>query len=1154
MLRLLSLLSLLAVVTAPCALRAQEADDGVPAFGPRFLLATRAARRVPVDVARTPVLSQRISVDLEGVTLEEALATVSSKSGLHLLYSKALVPLGRPVRLRAEDISVAGVLAELLVETDVDVLFSSGNQVALVPRSLVGATGSIRGTVSDASNSGPLAGVAVMVVGTRLAATSGPDGQYSIAAVPPGTYRLRARRLGYAPRDTTLVVQDGQEAVADFRLPATAVELQAVVAVGYGEQSKATLTGAVSAVEGQELKTVPTVNLSNTLSGRLPGVVTINRSGEPGYDGATIRIRGDHTLNDNGALIVIDGVPDRVGGLERLDPSDIESISVLKDATAAIYGSRAANGVILITTKRASGSRPELTASFNQGFNQPTRLPRMADAATYMTMLDEIDAYRNQAPRYAADVIQKYRDHADPWLYPNTDWFGAVIKPMSLQNVGHVALRGSADRMGYYLSLGGQTEDGYYRNSATRYNQYNFRSNIDGQVSNHLRLRFDVTGRLENRNFPTRSAGSIFRELMRGKPNLPAYWPNGKPGPDIEYGDNPAVIATPATGYDKDDRYYLQGNLGGDWEVPGVSGLTVHANAYYDVGSRTDKAWRTPWTLYTWDYQTRDANGQPVLQAATRGFGTPQLNQFDLRSTSSLLNLFTEYRREFGPHRVGIMGGIERQTVDSSSLSGFRDYFVSNQVDQLFAGGDLGKTNSGTEWTPARQNYFSRLNYAFKNKYLLELVGRVDGSYIFPQSKRFGLFPAVSAGWRVSDEPFFRDHVSLFDDLKLRGSWGKTGNDRIEPFQFLPTYGFGSGYVFGGTTEVKSIFQTRTPNPNVTWEVATQRDVGLDATLLQNRLSVVFDYFKEQRNNILWRRNASVPQTTGLSLPRENIGAVSSWGYDGSIGWHEQLAGDASYDVTFNFGHARNRIDYWDEPPGLPPWQRSTGKPMCVSVSSCPASNGTQDPNGGLLYQAIGIFRDSAALAAYPHWAGARPGDIIFKDVNGDGIIDAKDRVRTDKTGDPAYTIGLKLGAQVRQFDATVFFQGAFDAVQYFLTESGDIGNYTAEFAAERWTPQNPDAPGPRAFNRQDEYWISNWNTYFLRDASYVRLKSLEVGYHFPARLAGRLGLRDVRVYANGYNLLLLDRFKVVDPETRDTNGQYYPQQRVFNFGASVMF
>src|SRR5436190_13065430 len=499
MFRLLSLLSLLAVATAPCALRAQESDDGVPVLGPRFLLATRAARRVPVDVARSPVLSQRISLDLEGVTLEEALRAVSSKAGLHLLYSKALVPLGRPVRLRAADISVAGALAELLVETDVDVLFSSGNQVALVPRSLVGETGSIRGTVRDASTSGPLSGVFVMVVGTSFAATTGPEGQYSITAVPPGTYRLRARRLGYAPRDTAVVVQDGQEAIVDFRLPASAVELQAVVAVGYGEQSKATLTGAVSAVEGQELKTVPTVNLSNTLSGRLPGVVTINRSGEPGYDGATIRIRGDHTLNDNSALVVIDGVADRTGGLERLDPQDIESISVLKDASAAIYGARSANGVILITTKRGRSDTPQppqLSASFHQGFNQPTRIPKMADAATYMTMLDEIDTYRNRTPRYSPVEIQKYRDGADPWLYPNTDWFAAVIKPVSLQTRASAALRGSSDRIGYYLSLGGEKEDGYYRNSATWYGQYNFRSNIDGQVSDHLALRFDLTGRL----------------------------------------------------------------------------------------------------------------------------------------------------------------------------------------------------------------------------------------------------------------------------------------------------------------------------------------------------------------------------------------------------------------------------------------------------------------------------------------------------------------------------------------------------------------------------------------------------------------------------------------------------------------------------------
>ncbi|HXL33476.1 MAG TPA: TonB-dependent receptor [Gemmatimonadales bacterium] len=1007
------------------------------------------------------------------------------------------------------------------------------------------AQGSITGTVKDSAAGTPLASVTITVDGTTLTGHTDAAGRYTVVSVPAGTQRVRARRLGYAAADVSAVVADGQQAVVDFRLRASAVELETVVAVGYGEQRKATLTGAVSAVAGEELKSVPAVNLSNTLAGKLPGVVTINRSGEPGYDGATIRIRGNHTLNDNSALIVIDGVPDRVGGLERLSPDDIESMSVLKDASAAIYGSRAANGVILITTKRGSGSKPELTASFNQGVNQPSRLPPMADAATYMTMLDEIDTYRNQTPRYSADLIQKYRQGGDPWLYPNTDWFGAVIKPLSLQNVGHVSLRGGAERIGYYMSLGRQSEDGYYRNSGTHYNQYNFRSNIDGHVSDHLSLRFDVTGRLEDRNFPIRGAGAIFRELMRGKPNLPAYWPNGLPGPDIEYGDNPVVIATSATGYTHDDRYYLQGNLGADFVVPGVRGLTLRANAAYDYGTRTSKSWATPWTLYTWD-GSRDANGQPVLQAGKRGFGTPQLGEGDLRSTGILLNLIAEYRRELGRHTIGILAGAERQKEDSSSLTGFRDYFVSNQVDELFAGGDLGKTSSGTAWVAARQNYFTRVNYAFQDKYLVELVGRYDGSYIFPVNKRFGFFPAVSVGWRISEEPFFRNRVPLFDDLKLRASWGKTGNDRIPEWQYLATFGFGGGYVFGGNTEVKSVFQTRTPNPNVTWEVAKQFDVGFDATLLQHRLSVVFDHFNELRNNILWNRNASVPQTTGLSLPRENIGEVASWGYDGSIGWREQLAGDVSYDVTFNFGHARNRINYWDEPPGAPPWQRSTGHPMCVSVSSCPA--------GGLLYKAIGIFKDSADLAKYCHRSDARPGDIIFADMDGDCKITANDRVRIDQNGDPTYTLGLRLGAQVKKFDVTLFFQGALDAVQYFITESGDIGNFTQEFAANRWTPTNPNAPGPRAFNRQEEYWVSNANTYFLRDASYIRLKSVEVGYHVPAHLATGLGLRDVRVYANGYNLLLLDRFQVVDPETRDSNGQYYPQQRVFNVGASVTF
>jgi len=1129
-----------ALVFAPIA--ALRAAQGPDADSLTTLVA--ASTWVPTGGTTVAPLRRTISLDLKDMSIRQALREIGRRGGIEIAYGDDVLRARDRVSLQLEQIAVQDAVAMALAGTGLEAFVSlRGTTILVRAGSAVAQGDSLTGRVTDTTGAS-LAGVRISVVGTRFGAVTGPDGRYAIADVPPGTYRLQARLIGYGIAETDLILAAGQTVTADLRLVPQAIELNPIVAVGYGEQRKATLTGSVSAVQGEQIQGVPAVNVSNTLGGQLPGLVTVNQSGEPGYDGATIRIRGNHTLNDNSALIVIDGVADRVGGLERLDPQDIESISVLKDASAAIYGARAANGVILVTTKRGRSGvvqAPQLTVNINQGFNHPTRTPQMADAATYMTMLNEINTYRNLPAAYTADQIQKTRAGADPWLYPNTDWFGAVIKPMSLQTRGNIGLRGSGERIGYYLSLGGLTEDGYYQNSATRYNQYSFRSNIDGRVTDHLGLRFDVTGRREDRNFPNRSAGSIFRALIRGKPNLPAYWPNGLPGPDIEFGDNPVVTGTPATGYDQDQRDYVQGTVGLDFKVPGVSGLTLRGNASYDQVFRSERQWRTPWTLYTWDYTTRDSSGQPVLSPAKRGFNAPQLNQTDGRGTSILLNLVAEYRRNFGPHTVGILGGIERQTADSSYVNAFRRDFVSDQVDQIFAGSDVGKNNDGTEYVAARQNYFTRLNYAFQDKYLFELVARYDGSYIFPADKRLGFFPGISAGWRISEEPFFRNHVPVFDDLKLRASWGKTGNDRINQWQYLATYGFGGGFIFGGTQEVKSIFQTRTPNPNVTWEVAQQLDFGIEGRLLKNRLSFEVDRFTERRNNILSFRNASVPQTAGLSLPRENIGIVDNRGWDGSITWRQQLASDASFEVTFNGGYAQNKILFWDESPGAPPWQRSTGYRM----------------NTGLYYKAIGIFKDQAAVDAAPVYrvgGTPRPGDIIFADVDANDTIDARDMIRVNKNGDPTFTGGLTLAAQVKSFDFRVFFHAAFDAVQYFRTESGDIGNFTAEYAANRWTPDNPNAPGPRTFNRTDEYWVANPNTYFLRDASFVRLKSVEIGYHVPGRMAARMGVHDLRLYASGYNLFLWDKFRILDPETRDSQGQYYPQQRVFNAGASVTF
>ena len=1146
--------TLLALLAAPLALAAQHAPEPPQVAGqlgaPAFDLLERPARLTVTDVS-----------------LYTALTDLESRSGVSLVYSPSRLPLKARVSCACYTLNVGEALDRMLegtrlrhsllndhilIEIDdtpvprttsdgsANVHFASTTTLLPTLSYLrpVRRVGTITGRVTDAGTGAPIAGASVAVEGTQLGSLTNPDGRYVITNVPEGAQRVRATRIGYVPISEAVTLATGQTATVDFVLEAEAIELEGIVAVGYGSQRKETLTGAVSAVSGEVIEKVPVVNTSNAIAGAVPGVVVTTSSGEPGYDGSTIRIRGNHTLNNNNPLIVVDGVPNRSGGLDRLSPHEIESISVLKDASAAIYGAQAANGVILVTTKRGRDGTPRIAIDLNQGFNQPTRIPEMADAATYLTMLNEIELYRGRQPAYTQQEIENFRLGADPWLYPDTDWYDEALKPVSYQTTGNARLSGGGERLRYFLSLGGLTEDGYYRNSATRYNQYNFRSNVDGDVTDYLSIRFDVSGRLEDRNFPTQGAGDTFRMLMRGKPNLPAFWPNGTPGPDIEYGQNPVVTGTDATGYNNDERYFLQGNLGLDLAVPGVEGLEIRGNAAYDKDFRSQKVWQTPWTLYTWDYQTYDENGEPVLIPGQRGYSEPRISRRHEDGSDILLNLVADYRTGFGNHSLGALVGVERQKFDNAYFSAFRRFFISDQVDELFAGGEGEMDNAGSSGTGARQNYFSRINYDYAGKYLLELVGRYDGSYIFPEEKRYGFFPAVSAGWRISQEPFFQNRFPLFDDLKFRASWGQTGNDRIDEWQYLATYGFGSGYVVGVDREVKSLYQTRTPNPEVTWEVANQFDVGLDAALFANRLSLTLDYFDYKRSDILHFRNASVPQSTGLSLPRENIGEVDSWGFDGTIAWDESLNEDFSYGLSLVGGYAKNRIAYWDEPPGAPEWQRSTGAPM----------------NTGLYYVAKGVFNDSSELNAYPHWVGARPGDIIFEDVDGDGEITADDRIRVDRSQTPTWTGGLTLDSRFRQFDVSLTFQGAAGGAQYIRTESGDLGNFFADYARNRWTPENPDTEHPRTFNGNEEYWMSQANTYFLRSTDYVRLKTAQIGYTLPTRTSGLLGASNLRVYVSGFNLLTWDKLDLLDPEATTQSGAYYPQKRVLNVGLSAAF
>jgi len=988
----------------------------------------------------------------------------------------------------------------------------------------------VSGTVTDASNSQAMPGVNIQVKGTTIGAITDGNGKFTLTTTDPNATVVFSF-IGYVTQEIPL----GGNTTLNVALAADVSQLSEVVVIGYGTQKKVTATGSVVSTKGEELLKSPSTNLTNNLVGRMPGLTAVSRSGEPGQDGAILRIRGSNTLGDNSPLIVVDGVANR--GMERLNPNDVETITILKDASAAIYGSQAANGVILVTTKRGSLGKPKISISMNSGVSQPTKIPEMANANEYATMLNEIAYYKNPTggrnQKYSDAELQKYKDGSDPWGYPNTDWFDAVFEKWAPQNSQNASISGGTDNMKYFLSLGAKYQDGIYKNSATNYKQYNFRTNIDGKVNKYINIAFDVSGREEIRDYPTRSAGSIFRMLMRGKPNMPAYWPDGTPGPDIEYGDNPYVTTTAATGYDKDKWYILESNLRTTIAIPWVSGLTVTANAAFDKAIQFQKRFETPWYLYTWD-----GNAAHTTIKGKRGLDAPQLTEQMQDGQKININAYATYEKTLADiHNIKVMAGMERRSGLNDVFNAFRKNYISAAVDQLFAGAsDQYMVNNGWASQNAYQSYFGRFNYDLSRKYLVEFTWRYDGSYMFPESKRFGFFPGVSAGWRISEEDFWKSSLSFFNDFKIRGSLGQLGNDRIDEYQYLTTYGFTSGrtYVFNGG-DAKLLVETKIPNLNVTWEVAGMANIGFDASLLNNKITISADYFNNVRSQILITRNASIPSSTGLTLPPENIGKVKNSGFEAVVGYRGQ-AGDFDYTISANGSYSKNKILFWDETPGIPVYQQSTGRPM----------------GSALYYEAIGIFKDQDALDAYPHWAGAMPGDVIFKDVNNDDKIDGLDRVMNEKNNMPRFIGGMSLDLRYKGFDLTMLVQSATGAMVYISPESGEIGNYYKEFAVNRWTPENTNATYPRTWNRDEEYWRSQGNTFWLRNMNYVRLKNLEFGYNLPVSINQSLGIEGLRIYINGQNLFTLAKQKLIDPELQA--GTDYPLARIVSGGITLTF
>lgn len=1040
----------------------------------------------------------------------------------------------------------------------------------------------VKGKVTN-DKAEPMPNASVLVKGTTTGVTTGDDGTFGIN-VPDTRSVLVISAIGYQTREVTVGNQTNIDVVL---LAAESGELESVVVVGYGTQKKVTVTGAVAQVKGSELEKSPAVNLSNSLAGRLPGITAMNGSGEPGYDGSTIRIRGTNTLGNTSALIVIDGVPERSGGLERLNPADIESMSVLKDASAAIYGARAANGVILITTKHGKSGKPRLSYDFNQGWAQPTRIPKMSDAVEYGTIRNESQIFENvpadqwdaawqaltttgeytrtdngavvKSPAgFTPDDMQKYKDGSDPWGHPNTDWFGDALKTWSPQQRHNLQVNGGSENVRYFASLGYQNQDGYYKNSATGYKQYDLRFNLDANINKYIRTSIGVSAREEFRFFPTRGAGAIFRMLMRGKPNEPEIWPNGLPGRDIENGENPIVITTNTTGYDKDKRDYFLTNGKVEIDIPGVEGLKITGTAALDKYMYEGKRWETPWYLYSWDKVSYEDDGvTPKLTKELRStFTDPRLSQNNETRLSILLGALLNYDRTFGDHTFNFLAGINRETVNGETFNAYRRYFISNAVDQMFAGGDAEKNNGGGGYQRARLSYFGRVGYNFKEKYMAEFLWRYDGSYMFSEQTRFGFFPGILAGWRISEEDFFKG-IGFINNLKLRASYGQMGNDQVfyqgvlQEYQYLSTYGFDRTYIIDDKL-AKAIYERRVPNYDFTWEVANNFNVGLEGAVWNNRINFELDYFYNKRDKIAIQKQGSTPASSGITnlLPPVNLGRLDNKGWEFKIGYNGQ-SGDFIYNVSVNGGYAKNKVVFWDEPPSGPEWQRSTGHSI--------GSNGY----AFLALQYDGVFRDQKDIDAntidYGPIGGTnlRPGDMKFKDVDGDNKITADDRVRMDKNRDPTFTGGININVSYKNFDLSILFQGATGGLLFIGTESGDIGNYLQYSYDHRWSVTNPSSTDPRLANRNNTYYsggTGGQNTYWLRSSNYLRLKNVEIGYNLSPEIGKRVGISNFRVYANGLNLITWDKMKIWDPESTSGSGQYYPQARLLNLGFRVTF
>ena len=1104
--------------------------------------------------------AQSISISLKKASIEKVFQAIEKQSDYRFFYNEKLLRNSRKITLEIRDGSLKTILDVCFKDQPFSYIIDE-KQIIIKQKELGVAiqvvntnpvlvtTVEVRGKIANETGI-PLSGATITEKGTTNGTSSDATGNFTIQ-VADAKAVLVISYVGYK----SMEVSTGGKNDFIITLSLLNASLNDVVVVGYGSRKKTNYTGAVSTVGTKEIVAAPVANISNSLTGRLSGLIAVQRNGEPGRDGSNLLIRGVSTTGDNSPLVVIDGIPR--GDFSQLDPNEIETVTLLKDpASAAVFGVRAANGVILITTKRGKAGKSALSFSVRSDWQKPTRLPEYMDSYNYAKLLNEGSTNSGTALPFSQADLDAYKNGTDRDAYPNTDWVKATLKDYAPQQQYNVSLNGGTEKTRYFISLGHVNQNGLYSNS--NFERYNFRSNIDVDATATTRISLDVSGRMENRNAPSQDANQLLYFALYAPPIFPAVFSNGLPG-SFPSGRNPAERAKNG-GYNKNSSNTLLTNLTITQQLPFVKGLSVKGIVAYDRSFNSSKLWRTPYKVYTYNKTTKE-----YIPINGEGINTTSLSESFDQGSSLTLEAHLNYQRTFGKHEVSGLFLYTQNEGNYNFLNGFRNNFLSNAIDQLFAGNDATQQTTGGANVSGRKGYVGRVNYVFANKYLFEGNFRYDGSFNFAPGKKWGFFPSFSAGWKISEEAFFKNTIKAFDYLKIRGSYGKLGNDRIAPYRYLSSYQFGRGYPLGDAGSLginQGLNSTGIPDPNTTWETAKSVNIGFDGSMWNRKLNFEFDWFQKRTSDILGQRLLSVPATFGDVLPLENLNIVDNSGIEFSLGYENKISKNINYFVRGNFTYAHNKIIFQDEPLTVNPNQQRTGRSI----------------NQYFGYQAIGYFNTQAEIDAAPKQQNpVKPGDIRYADISGrdangkltgmpDGKIDGDDVTAIGSTPIPQIIYGISGGFSYKSFDLDFLFQGA-TKVNAYLT--GELawpfynGAKSLVEHADYWTPQNTGAKYPRITNVPTANNIQQ-SSFWLKDASYLRLKNLQLGYNLSKPALAKLKMSAVRIFVSGQNLLTFSKLSVTDPEGpgdsgtgfngNSSRGWFYPQQKVFAVGINVTF